>query len=166
MHHPQVAVLFLRVVFGLFMAAHGINKVFGGGRIAGTAGWFGSIGFKWPVWQARLAAATEIGAGVFLALGLLTSFAAGAMVALMVVAIWVAHRNNGFFVFKPGQGWEYCASIAAVSLAIGTTGGGRFSLDHAIGLHLGAAAAIVVTFGIGFIAPLLQLGVSYRPTAR
>ena len=56
--------------------------------------------------------------------------------------------------------------IAAVSLAIGTTGGGRFSLDHAVGLHLGAAAAIIVTFGIGFIAPMLQLAVSYRPAAR
>lgn len=165
MHHPQVAVLLLRVVFGLFMTAHGLNKVFGGGRLAGTAGWFGSIGFKWPLWQARLAAATEIGAGLLLALGLLTSFAAGAMVALMVVAIWVAHRKNGFFVFTPGQGWEYCASIAAVSLAIGTTGAGRFSLDHAIGLHPSAGAALAITLIIGFVAPAIQLAATYRPTA-
>ena len=120
----NLGLLILRLCLGLLLAYHGYNKVFGGGRIAGTAGWFGSIGFKWPVWQARLAAATEIGAGVFLALGLLTSFAAGAMVALMVVAIWVAHRSNGFFVFKPGQGWEYCASIAVTAVAVGTVGAG------------------------------------------
>ena len=70
------AVLVLRVVFGLFLAYHGYNKVFGGGGLSGTAGWFGSIGMRWPQWQARIAAATEIGAGVMMALGLLTPLAA------------------------------------------------------------------------------------------
>ena len=63
----DLALLVVRVVFGLFLAAHGYNKVFGGGGLAGTARWFGSIGMRWPDVQARLAAGTEIGAGILFA---------------------------------------------------------------------------------------------------
>ena len=57
----NVGLLLLRLCLGLFLAYHGYNKVFGGGGLTGTAGWFGSIGMKWPAWQARIAATTEIG---------------------------------------------------------------------------------------------------------
>ena len=33
----------------------------------------------------------------------------------MTVAIVVAHWKVGFFIFKPNQGWEYCASIAVTA---------------------------------------------------
>lgn len=163
-HHPHVAVLIVRVVFGLFMAAHGFNKVFGGSGLTGTAGWFGSIGFKWPKWQARAAAVTEIGGGLLFAAGLFTPVAAAAMVALMVVAIWTAHRSNGFFVFKPGQGWEYCASIAVVAAAIGIVGGGRLSLDRALHIHFSAGACLIVTLGLGIGGAVLHLAASFRPS--
>ena len=64
--------LLLRVVLGLTMAAHGYNKFFGGGRINGTAGWFDSIGMKPGMFHARVAATTEMAAGIGLAVGLLT----------------------------------------------------------------------------------------------
>ena len=67
---------------------------------------------RWPQWQARLAATTEIGAGLLMALGLLTPLAAAGMIGVMMVAIVVDHWKVGFFIFKPNQGWEYCASIA------------------------------------------------------
>ena len=60
----DVGLLILRVVLGLTMAAHGYNKFFGGGRIPGTAGWFESIGMKPGTFHARVAATTEISAGV------------------------------------------------------------------------------------------------------
>ena len=44
MHQPDLALLLLRGVFGVFLAYHGYNKVFGGNGLQGTAGWFGSIG--------------------------------------------------------------------------------------------------------------------------
>ena len=72
--------LILRLCLGLFLAYHGYNKVFGKGGLTGTASWFGSIGFKWPMWQARLAASTESGAGLLLALGLLTPLAGAGMI--------------------------------------------------------------------------------------
>ncbi|MBV9722748.1 MAG: DoxX family membrane protein, partial [Mycobacterium sp.] len=53
-HSPaySVALLILRLVLGLTLAAHGYNKFFGGGRIPGTAGWFESIGMKYGTFQA------------------------------------------------------------------------------------------------------------------
>ena len=50
MQQLDVGLLVLRAVFGVFLAYHGYNKVFGGGGLAGTARWFGSIGMKWPLW--------------------------------------------------------------------------------------------------------------------
>ena len=161
----DLGLLVLRVVFGVFLAYHGYNKVFGGGGLAGTAGWFGSIGMKWPLWQARLAAATEVGAGLLFALGLFTAFAAAGIIGVMLVAIVVAHWKVGFFIFKPNQGWEYCASIAAVAFAVGTMGAGRWSLDNAFGLHLSGFTGAVVAGLAGVGGALAQLLLSYRPKA-
>ncbi len=160
------ALLVLRASFGLFLAYHGYNKVFGGNGLAGTAGWFQSLGMKWPIWQARMAAATEIGAGVLFAAGLLTPLAAAGMIAVMIVAIWTVHWKVGFFVFKPNQGWEYCASIALVAFAVATMGPGEWSLDHAIDLTFSGwnGALIAAVVGVGGAA--IQLAVCYRPKAR
>jgi putative oxidoreductase len=155
--------LVLRLVFGLFLSYHGYNKFFGGGGLKGTTGWFGAIGMKWPAWQARIAATTEVGAGVLMAAGLLTPLAAAGMIGIMVVAIVVAHWKVGFFIFKPDQGWEYCASIAVAAFCIATVGPGQWSLDHAFDIEFtkwwGALTAAVV--GVG--GALAQLGLSYRP---
>jgi len=164
---PQLdlGLLILRVVFGVSLAYHGYNKVFGSGGLAGTARWFGAIGMKWPIWQARLAAATEIGAGLLFATGLITPFAGAGIIGLMIVAIVVAHWKVGFFIFKPDQGWEYCASIAVVAFAVSMIGGGRWSLDNALGIEFPGwcGAAIAGVIGIG--GALAQLALSYRPKA-
>ncbi|MGA0878511.1 MAG: DoxX family protein, partial [Ilumatobacteraceae bacterium] len=132
--------------------------------LQGTASWFGGIGFKWPLWQARLAATTEIGAGLLLAAGLLTPLAGAGVIGVMLVAIVVAHWKVGFFVFLPNQGWEYCATIAIGALAIGTMGPGQWSLDHAIDFSLDGWTSALVTAGVGICGAVLQLLVSYRPT--
>ena len=41
----------------------------------------------------------------------------GLIIGVMAVATWAAHRHNGFFIFNPGQGWEYTVSIAVVAWA-------------------------------------------------
>ena len=99
MDHIDLGILIMRLAFGLSLAYHGLNKVIGAGGLAGTSGWFGSLGMKSPMLQARLAATTEILSGLFFACGLLTPFAAGAMVALMIVAIVTVHARVGYFIF-------------------------------------------------------------------
>ena len=164
---PQLdlGLLILRVVFGVFLAYHGYNKVFGGGGLSGTAGWFGAIGMKWPLWQARLAATTEIGAGLLFAAGLITPFAGAGIVGLMIVAIVVAHWKVGFFIFKPNQGWEYCASIAIVAFAVSMIGPGRWSLDNVFGIEFSGWWGAVIAGALGTGGALGQLALSYRPKA-
>ena len=124
----SVGLLILRVVLGLTMAAHGYNKFFGGGRIKGTAGWFESIGMKPGTFHARVAASTEMAAGLGLAVGLLTPIPAAGFVSLMLVAAWTVHRANGFFIVK--EGWEYNLVLASAAVALAATGAGKFSLDY------------------------------------
>lgn len=165
MNQLHFGLLVLRVTFGVFVAAHGYNKVFRGGKLAGTARWFGSMGMKWPHWQARIAATTEMGAGVLFAVGLATPLAAAALISLMIVAIVVTHWKNGFFIFNKGEGWEYCASIAVVAFAVGTIGAGKFSIDHAIDKDVTGWIGAVIAAGVGIGGAVGQLALCYRKPA-
>lgn len=159
--------LTLRLVLGLTMAAHGYAKFFSGGRIPGTAGWFESIGMKPGVLHARLAACTEIAAGIGLAAGLLTPIPAAGFVALMLVAAWTVHRANGFFIVK--EGWEYNLILAVSAVAVATLGAGKLSLDYALFrsagiydlLHGWCGLAIAVVLGLA--GGIGQLVIFYRP---
>ena len=124
MHPVDIAALLLRAVLGITMLAHGWNHAFGGGKIAGTTRWFASIGMR-PAWvHAYVATVTEIGSGVLLLLGLLTPLAAAGVLGTMLVALVTAHIKNGFFIFRPGQGYEYVLMICVVAVALAGTGGG------------------------------------------
>jgi putative oxidoreductase len=163
--HFNFGMLLLRLVLGLFLAYHGYNKFFGGGGISGTAGWFASMGMKWPKAQALLAASTEVGAGVLLALGLFTPLAAAGVIGIMLVAIYTEHWKVGFFIFKPGGGWEYCATIAAGALAVGTIGAGEWSIDNKINLDVQGWWGLGIAGLVGVGGAVLQLASSYRPPA-
>ncbi|WP_280302029.1 DoxX family protein [Nocardia abscessus] len=161
----DAGVLILRVCLGLTMAAHGYNKFFAGGRIPGTAGWFDSIGMKPGIVHARLAAGSEIGVGIALALGLLTPIAAAGFVALMLVAAWTVHRSNGFFIVR--EGWEYNFVLAVAAVSVATLGPGRVSIDELI---LGADRVdgwwgLGIAAGLGLAAGVGQLALFYRPPA-
>jgi putative oxidoreductase len=163
MEHVDLGLLVLRLALGLTIAAHGLNKFFGGGRLPGTARWFESMGVRPGFPNAVLAASTEVTAGLGMAAGLFTPLSAAGIVSLMLVAIVVSHRKNGFFIFRPGEGWEYCAVLAATAFSIATIGAGEWSLDHALGLDVegwwGAGIAAIV----GVFSAVLQLAVCYRP---
>jgi putative oxidoreductase len=161
--HVDFGLLVIRVALGLTILAHGYNHVFGGGRLPGTARWFESMGMR-PGWfHARLATATEFVSGIGFALGLLTPLSAAGIIGITVVAGIVAHRSNGFFIFRPGQGWEYVAILAATAFGVGSIGAGDVSLDHAIGIDVDGWWGAIVAGVVGLGGAALTLAASWRP---
>ncbi|WP_327147323.1 DoxX family protein [Nocardia sp. NBC_01329] len=159
----DIALLLLRLVVGATMIAHGVNHWIGGGKIAGTAGWFSGLGLRHGVLQAWFSVITEIGAGALLILGLLTPLAAAAVISVMLVAALLAHRKNGFLVFK--DGYEYVLVLAVVSLVIGILGPGWLSVDHAAGIAITGWAGGAISLGLGVLATAVLLTVFWRPAA-
>lgn len=157
----NLGLLLLRLALGPMLVLHGWNKVFGAGGLAGTEGWFASLGLR-PAWlHARIAPVNEIGAGILMTLGLLNGLAAMAFVGLMLVATFTDHRGKGYFVFKGG--WEYTVLVAMIAVAVAALGPGEWSLDHALGLDLaGLAWAAAALLGGAAAAAALMLA-SYRP---
>jgi putative oxidoreductase len=126
-------ILFLRLIVGATIAAHGAQKLFGwfgGHGPHGTAGFFGSLGFRPPLAMALMAGLAE-SSGLFFAAGFLTPFAALAMASVMVVAIGSVHWKNGFWAGNGG--YEYNLLIWTAAVAVAATGPGRFSIDNALG---------------------------------
>jgi putative oxidoreductase len=128
----DLALLALRCGIGAVMLAHGIRHIFGGGKIAGTARWFGSLGMQPALVHAWVASLAEVGGGAMLVLGLVTPLAGAAVVGTMLVALITNHRGNGFFIFRPGEGWEYVMTLIIAGFAIAVLGAGEWSLDHAL----------------------------------
>ena len=129
----SVGLAIIRVALGLLMAAYGLAKAsprLGFGGLRGTAEEFARDGLRGGVVTAVIAAAAQLGGGVLLAAGLLTPLAAMAEAGVMTVAA-VTRAHAGFWA--RGGGWEYPALLAVLSVAFIWSGGGRFSLDAAIG---------------------------------
>jgi putative oxidoreductase len=156
------AALLLRAAIGPMLIAHGANKVFGAGGLEGTTGWFEALGLRPAAVHARMAAATELGAGALITLGVGNPLPSAAVVGLMTTAAATDHRGKGFFVFKGG--WEYTAVVAAAATALAGLGNGRWSVDQllrrksrtGVGFALGAAV-----LGVASAAGLLAA--TYRP---
>jgi putative oxidoreductase len=158
------ALLAFRVAIAVVFLAHGYNHIFGGGKIAGTGRWFESLGMR-PGWlHAWTASLTEVAAGVLLLLGLLTPLAGGAVIGVMVVAWITNHRKNGFFIFRPGEGYEYVMTLTFCGLLLGGIGAGRWSLDNALGIFDPPGwTGLVITVVAGFGGAASLLAVFWRP---
>ncbi len=168
MNGMNAGLLALRVAVGLTMVAHGYNHVFLGGKIQGTGRWFASLGMKPGILHAWLASLVELFAGAALVLGFLTPLAAGALMGTMVVAFIINHRKNGFFIFRPGEGWEYVMNLAVACLALGAVGPGEWSLDHAFDIHfdqLDGWAGFIIAAALGVGGGVSLLVVFWRPPA-
>jgi putative oxidoreductase len=120
---------------GLTFAAHGTQKLFGwfgGYGIAGTGGFFESVGIKPGAPMAILAGLGETFGGLFFALGLLTPLAALVIAVTMVEAIVTVAGKNGYWATAGGS--EYNYAFIAVAVGVALTGPGAFALD-ALLLH-------------------------------
>jgi putative oxidoreductase len=123
----------MRIVTGAFLLPHGAQKLFGlfGGDINHAAAFFSKVGIEPALPLAYATGVVEFFGGLLLALGLLTRIAAAAVVVMMAVAILSVHLANGYF--WTSLGYEYPLMWGLFAFAIFLHGGGRFSLDRAIG---------------------------------
>ncbi|MEA3078365.1 MAG: putative oxidoreductase [Actinomycetota bacterium] len=161
----DLVLLALRVGIGFAMFAHGFNHAFRGGKIPGAGRWFASMGMRYGLVQGWLATLTELGSGPLIVAGLLTPLGAAAVVGITFVAFAIHHRKNGFFIFRPGEGYEYVMVLGLAGLALGTVGPGRWSLDQALGIRddLTGAPGLLLTAALGLGGALLLLAATWRP---
>jgi putative oxidoreductase len=162
----NVALLAFRCIVGAVFLAHGLNHIYGGGKIAGTGRWFDKLGMRPGLLHAWVASLTEIGSGGLLVAGALTPLAAAGVIGVMVVAWITNHRGNGFFIFRPGEGWEYVMTLTACGLALAVVGPGQWSVDHAVGVFDPPGNAGLAIAGAGFAGALLLLAAFWRPPRR
>ncbi len=165
----DIGMLLLRVVVGLLFVGHGTQKLFGwfgGSRIAGTSGFLDSLGFPAPRFFANVNGATEAGAGVLLALGLLSPLAAAAIVGVMLVASLTVHAGKG--VWNTNGGYELPLVMAAAGTAVAFVGPGAFSIDALLGWNLFGPAWGLTSIGVGIATGLgsCRCGPSLEPQRR
>jgi len=173
-------ILFLRVVVGLTIGAHGAQKlfgVFGGHGLRGTGEGFRALRFRQPLTMVLLAGTAEFAGGLLLAAGLFTPFAALAVAIVMLTSIGAVHWRNGFWATNGG--YEYNLLVWATAIALAATGPGRFSFDRffawddnlsgvwwgvGVGIASGVVAGAVLLLGRESPEPAAVAGGGLRPT--
>ncbi|GJM38336.1 MAG: doxX subfamily protein [Acidimicrobiales bacterium] len=163
----DLALAVARVWMGGMMFAHGYRHVESVRSGPGMADWFESLGLKNGPLQAWSVTITELVFGAMLVIGLLTPLAYAGTASIVLVALVTAHRNNGFFINNPGQGWEYVATIAVLSIALGGVGPGSWSVDDALELDFvfEPSTALPLTAAVAIGGTVLFLGTFWRPPA-
>jgi putative oxidoreductase len=155
----DAGLLVARVVFGLLMAAHGSQKIFGwfgGYGIAGTGGYFEQLGFRPGRFFAAAAGTTEFVGGLLLALGLLGPLGPALIVSVMIVAIATVHWPNG--IFGQNNGIEIPLLYTAAAIALALSGFGAYSLDAALQLSW-STPVILAVLALGVLGGVANLAI-------
>jgi len=132
----DTATLIMRVMLGIVFFPHGAQKLlgwFGGSGFSGTMSFFtDKMGI--PPVLAFLAIMAESVGSVALITGFITRIAALGVGTNMVVAIFMVHLPNGFFMNwngnQKGEGFEFHLLVIALALALIIRGGGKWSIDR------------------------------------
>ncbi|MBQ1115994.1 MULTISPECIES: DoxX family membrane protein [unclassified Streptomyces] len=160
----DTGILILRLLVGLLVAGHGVQKIsshLGGRGLEGGTEEFRADGFRGGRLTALAAGGGQIGSGLLLAAGLLTPLAAAGVIGVMTVALTVKWHNG---LWVQNDGYEYPLVLIGTAAALAATGPGAWSLDAPLGLTpyspWWAALALVVGLGSG----LLTRVILHRPT--
>ncbi|WP_331769228.1 DoxX family protein (plasmid) [Embleya sp. NBC_00888] len=160
----DTGLLVLRLVVGLLIAGHGVQKVsfrLGGNGLAGGTEEFRHDGFRGGRLTALAAGGSQVGAGLFLAAGLLTPAAAMAAMGVMTVASTVKWHNG---LWVQNDGYEYPMVLVVVSAVPALTGPGRWSVDEVLGLTPWPLWVSVAAIVVGPASGLLTRVVLHRPS--
>jgi len=161
----NTGLLLLRLVFGLLIAGHGLQKVtfwFGGNGLAGGAEEFRHDGFRGGRLTALAAGGGQIGSGAFLIVGALTPMAAMVAIGVMTVAITVKWHNG---LWVQNDGYEYPLILVVLAATLALTGPGRWSADHLLGLTPWPVWLSVTTVALGLGSGLLTRLILHRSGA-
>ena len=130
--NDDVALLVLRILLGVVFIPHGMQKILG---FSGTMQMF-TTNLHIPWIFAFLAIMAEFLGSWGLITGLFTRVAAFGIAVNMVVAVYMLHWQNGFFMNwfgnQKGEGYEYHILVVAIALALMIKGGGKWSIDRAL----------------------------------
>ncbi|WP_447040880.1 DoxX family protein [Streptomyces sp. DSM 118878] len=155
----DTGILILRLLVGLLVAGHGVQKIsshLGGRGLEGGAEEFRADGFRGGVLTALAAGGGQIGSGLLLAAGVLTPLAATGVIGVMTVALTVKWRHG---LWVQNDGYEYPLVLVATAAALAATGPGAWSLDAVLGLTpyplWWAALALVAGLGSGLLTRLV-----------
>jgi putative oxidoreductase len=159
------AVLLARVWVGIVIFAHGWRHVKAVRSGPGMANWFESLGVRPGPIHAWSVTLTEVVFPVLLVAGFLTPLDYGGICALMIVAWVTNHFKNGFFLTSAKEGYEYVASLAVLSITLGTLGPGKWSLDNAFDFEFpfDPKKALIITAIVGIGGAALFLLAFWRP---
>ncbi len=136
-HTPDDHTLtWMRAALGVIFFAHGAQKLlgwFGGPGYSATIGMFThALGI--PEVFAVIAILTEFIGGILLFLGLFTRIPAIGIAIDMLVALFLVHLPNGFFMnwsgTKHGEGFEFHILAICMAAAIAVRGAGAWSFDR------------------------------------
>ncbi|TKD72174.1 DoxX family protein [Pseudalkalibacillus hwajinpoensis] len=118
--------LIARVVLGIIMLAHGIQKWMG---IEGVVGMFQDM-IGLPGFLAYIIAAIELIGGLALIVGLKVRIASILIGIIMIGAIVIVKIPMvGFFGNGQMAGWEYDLSLLALAVLLSLSGSDLFSID-------------------------------------
>jgi len=150
----SLGLLLLHGFAGAALVAHALQKlvVF---RIGGTSAYLRAFGFRAPRLMALAVISAELAGGISLGLGLLIPLGAALVVSTMLVAARTDHRGKGWFI--TGSGAEFVITNAVVALVLVVAGGGRYSVDHWLGLSGSGAAWGAATAAAGVLAAAVVL---------
>lgn len=178
----NTALLVLRVVPGLLLIGHGLQKLVpprysppllhaSGPRATGE--FFEQLGIRPGVGAALLAGLSEVLGGFSLGAGLLTPVGTILIGAVMTTAILTAHVRNGIWTAEGG--FEFPLLLLALAFVISALGAGSYSINawahvsNWAGIHWSmshvARAAIVLAIGVAGGLGTVVLGYVSRYTS-
>ncbi|GGN79350.1 hypothetical protein GCM10011579_063690 [Streptomyces albiflavescens] len=150
--------LLIRLTFGLLLAGHGAQKlfgIFGGGGLTATAKGFADLGFRPGKVFAVIGGLSEFLGGLGLAAGLFTPLAAAAVIGVMINAMATVTGAHG--LWEQNGGVEYSVCIAIVALAVAAIGPGRLAVDRFFRWGAGGWGEAAVALGLGGIGAAITL---------